>query len=60
MKNSKKLTQKDSSPDPKRQKLLKRSKMDILLSLPKRDIIVGDPDDLVYIDLFEWDEVKNL
>ncbi len=31
-----------------------------LSKLPKRDCIVGDPDDLVHIDwMSEWSELKN-
>lgn len=36
------------------------NKKDRLASLPRQDIVVGDSDELVSLNVFEWNEVKNL
>lgn len=36
------------------------NKKDKLASLPRQDFVVGDSDELVSLNVFEWNEVKNL
>lgn len=35
-------------------------KLDKLANLRKRDAIVGDPEELIHLKLWEWNEPKNL